>query len=53
LYESGIDICHELLRFWIGRFGLKFAGKIRKKKAGHHSNWQWHPDEVFVKMNGE
>ena len=41
------------MRFWVGRFGLKFAGEIRKKRAGHHSNWQWHLDEVFVKISGE
>ena len=53
LHESGIDICDETARFLVGRFGLKFAGEIRKKRAGHHSNWQWHLDEVFVKINGE
>ena len=41
------------MRFWVGRFGLKFAGEIRKKRAGIHSNWQWHLDEVFVKISGE
>jgi putative transposase len=53
LHERGIDICHETVRFWVGRFGLKFAGEIRKKRVGQHSNWQWHLDEVFVKINGE
>ena len=53
LRERGIDICHETVRFWVGRFGLKFAGEIRKKRAGIHSNWQWHLDEVFVKISGE
>ena len=42
LYGSGVD-----------RFGSKFAKEIRKKRAGQHSNWQWHLDEVFVKINGE
>ena len=51
LHERGIDICHETVRFWVGRFGVKFANEIRKKRAGHHSNWQWHLDEVFVKIN--
>ena len=27
LHERGIDICHETVRFWVGRFGLKFAVK--------------------------
>ena len=53
LSERGIDICHETVRFWVNRFGAKFAKKIQKRRAGHHSNWQWHLDEVFVKTNGE
>ena len=53
LHERGVDICHETVRFWVERFGSKFAGEIRKNRAGHHSNWQWHLDEVFVKINGE
>ena len=27
--------------------------KKRRKQARSHSNWQWHFDEVFVKINGE
>ena len=53
LHERGVDICHEIVRFWVERFGSKFAGEIRKNRAGQHSNWQWHLDEVFVKINGE
>ena len=53
LHERGIDICHETVRFWVDRFGSKFAKEIRKKRADQHSNWQWHLDEVFVKINGE
>ena len=33
-----------------------FAAEIRRKRVEHlraHSNWQWHLDEVFVKINGE
>ena len=53
LHGRGIDICHETVRFWVNRFGAKFAKEIRKKRLGCHSNWQWHLDEVFVKINGE
>ncbi|MDA7587522.1 IS6 family transposase, partial [Alphaproteobacteria bacterium] len=35
------------------RFGSKFAREIRKNRAGQHSSWQWHLDEVFVKINGK
>jgi putative transposase len=33
-----------------------FAAEIRRKRVQQlraHSNWQWHLDEVFVKINGE
>jgi transposase-like protein len=40
LHERGVDICHETVRFWVERFGSKFAREIRKNRAGHHSNWQ-------------
>ena len=53
LHERGIDICHETVRYWVARFGLLFASEIRQKRIGLHSNWQWHLDEVFVKIKGE
>ena len=55
LFERGIDICHETVRFWWNRFGPMFAAEIRKRRVVHHSysNWRWHPDEVFVRINGE
>jgi len=56
LHEQGIDISHETVRFWWNRFGPIFAAEIRKiriQKMHSHSNWQWHLDEVFVKINGE
>ena len=56
LHERGIDICHETVRYWWNRFGPLFAREIRKKRhhpAPNNSNWRWHLDEVFVKINGE
>ncbi|MAZ03416.1 MAG: IS6 family transposase [Sneathiella sp.] len=56
LHERGIDICHETVRYWWNRFGPLFASEIRKKRfrpSWKHSNWRWHLDEVFVKINGE
>jgi putative transposase len=56
LHERGIDISHETVRFWWNRFGPLFAAEIRRKrvqKMRAYSNWQWHLDEVFVKINGE
>ena len=56
LHERGVDVSHETVRFWWNRFGPMFASEIarrRRNQARSHSNWQWHFDEVFVKINGE
>jgi len=56
LFERGIDICHETVRFWWNRFGPMFAAEIRKRRIQQHRchpQWRWHLDEVFVKINGE
>ena len=55
LFRSGIDICHETVRFWLNRFGPMFAAEIRKRRVHHslYSRWRWHLDEVFVRINGE
>ena len=55
LFERGIDICHETVRFWWIRFGPVFAAEIRKRRVHHrsYSYWRWHLDEVFVQINGE
>ncbi len=33
LFERGIDICHETVRFWWNRFGPMFAAEICKKRV--------------------
>jgi putative transposase len=55
LFERGIDICHETVRFWWNRFGPMFASEIKKRRIHHRSfsRWRWHLDEVFVRINGE
>src|SRR6056300_1845132 len=55
LHERGIDVSHETIRYWWNRFGPLFASEIRKRRADRlksSSNWRWHLDEVFVKVNG-
>jgi hypothetical protein len=55
LLERGIEISHDTVRFWRSRFGPKFAAGIRKKCVNRmraYSIWQWHLDDVFVKING-
>ena len=56
LHERGVDVCHESVRLWVDRFGTHFAKKIRKQRANYMrqvTQWQWHLDEVFVKIRGE
>ena len=55
LSERGIDICHETVRFWWNRFGPLFAAEIRKRRvhSRSYSQWRWHLDEVFVRINGK
>jgi putative transposase len=56
LHERGIDICHETVRHWVDRFGTHFAYKIRKHRSERmrqSPQWQWHLDEVFVKIRGK
>jgi len=47
LFQHGVDICPETVRFWWNRFGPMFAAEIRKRRgqrmrAFHH--WRWHLD---------
>jgi len=56
LHERGIDVSHEAIRFWWHRFGPMFATEIKKRRIDRlraFSNWRWHLDEVFVRINGE
>ena len=55
LFERGIDICHETVRYGWNRFAPVFAGEIRRRRVDRRdwSNWRWHLDEVFVRINGE
>jgi putative transposase len=56
LFERGIDLCHETVRHWWNRFGPLFAADIRRQRVSRmrsFRHWQWHVDEVYVKINGE
>jgi len=55
LHERGIDITHETVRVWWGRFGQVFAAEIRRSRVDArraHRHRRWHLDEMFVKING-
>jgi putative transposase len=56
LHERGIDVSYETVRSWWNRFGPIFAAEIRKKRSASWQNmtqWRWHLDEIFVRINGE
>lgn len=56
LFERGIDLCHETVRFWWNRFGPMFAADIRRQRVSRmrgFRHWRWHLDEVYVKINGK
>ena len=56
LFERGIDICHETVRLWWNRFGPLMASDIRRQRISRmrgFRHWQWHLDEMYVKLNGE
>lgn len=56
LHERGINISHETIRYWWNRFEPMFAADIKRKRIQQlraYSNWRWHLDEVFVKINGK
>jgi putative transposase len=56
LFERGIDISHETVRFWWNRFGPMFAADIRRQRVSRMKgfrHWNWHLDEMYVKIGGE
>lgn len=56
LHERGSYVSHETVRFWWNRFGPMFASEVRRWRVQQlraFSRWQWHVDEVFMKINGE
>ena len=55
LHERGIGVSHETVRYWWNRFGPLFASNIPRRRAQQlraFPQWQWHLDEMFVKING-
>ncbi len=56
LFERGIDICHETVRFWWKRFGPLFAGEVRRQRVNRmrgFRHWKRHLHEMFEKVNDE
>ena len=56
LAERGIDISHETVRHWWNRFGPLFAADICPQRVSRMRGFRhrrWHPDEMYVRLNGE
>jgi putative transposase len=56
LFERGIEVCHETVRFWWNRFGPMLAADIRRQRVSRmrsFQHWRWHLDEMVVKINGK
>lgn len=56
LFERGIYVCHEMVRHCWNRFVPLFAADIFWQRANRmrgFRQWRRHPDEMYVKLNGE
>jgi len=50
LAERGVIVSRGTIRIWVNRFGLHFAGCIRRDRP--RPNDKWHLDEVVIPING-
>lgn len=56
LFERGIDISYETVRYWWNRYGPIFAADIRRQRVSRmrgFRHWRWQLDEMYVRINGE
>ncbi|MFF3897300.1 IS6 family transposase [Streptomyces sp. NPDC001812] len=51
MLERGVVVPHETVRRWCATFGQAYAGALRRRQP--RPGGKWHPDEVFIKINGE
>ncbi len=51
LAERGIDVSYESVRRWSVKFGLDYAGTLRRSRP--RPDGRWHLDEMFVSINGK
>jgi len=50
LAQRGLMVSYEAIRYWCRKFGPVFARSIHRQQWG--VSWQWHGDEVFLKIKG-
>ncbi|WP_406162909.1 MULTISPECIES: IS6 family transposase [unclassified Streptomyces] len=50
MLERGVIVSCETVRRWSAKFGQAYADGLRRRRP--RPGDKWHPDEVFVKING-
>lgn len=50
LAERGIEVSYETIRRWASRFGVAYAGSLRRHRP--QADELWHLDEMFVSIGG-
>jgi len=51
LLEHGIEVSHESIRQWCGKFGQDYANRLRRRRPRPRD--KWYLDEVFLTINGK
>jgi len=51
LFERGITVSYEAVHQWCRKFGQDDANRLRRRRP--QPGDKWHPDEVFLTINGE
>ncbi|MFE2610675.1 IS6 family transposase [Streptomyces mirabilis] len=51
LLQRGVIVSYETIRRWCAKFGQAYANGLRRRHP--RPGGKWHPDEVFIKINGE
>lgn len=51
MLQRGVIVSYETIRRWCQKFGQAYADGLRRRRPA--AGGKWHPDEVFVKINGE
>jgi putative transposase len=51
MLARGVVVSHETVRQWCAKFGQGYANGLRHRRP--RPGDKWHPDEVFIKVNGE
>ena len=47
----GVIVTYEAIREWCLKFGQTYANGLRRRRP--RPGDKWHPDEMFIKMNGK